>query len=382
MSIKVTNGQNIIDVKQLIVDNIKVDNNTISTNAEYSPINIETVNSNIIFRVNGLDNSQQVYIKRVDEPNFPEHGSPVLTEYDLDLSLANINVTTTEKVIATDTIGGITQGSNVEIGTTFQDFIKQLLLKRFQPSKSQTNAPTATLTSATNPSGTQEVGTVVSVTLTVNVNRGDIQGDNVDGVWVANSTAQGNYAGAPVFYHVDGENSATNTKTISSITLGDNAQTWSNSNVYLDDGPQPVDNFGDNAASLSKWNAGIVSASSSASVSGSRKIFYGYDEVSNVAVTSSAEVRSLSNSAFSISAAVVTITIPAGTKKMTVAMPSARSLSSFNETTFGTPYVDDFNLTTVSVEGANNYTAADYKVYTWIPLAGWPQTTSYVLKLS
>ena len=87
MSIKVTNGQNIIDVKQLIVDNIKVDNNTISTNAEYSPINIETVNSNIIFRVNGLDNSQQVYIKRVDEPNFPEHGSPVLTEYDLDLSL-------------------------------------------------------------------------------------------------------------------------------------------------------------------------------------------------------------------------------------------------------------------------------------------------------
>lgn len=381
MSIKVTNGQNIIDVKQLIVDNIKVDNNTISTNAEYNPINIETVNSNIVFRVNGLDNSQQVYIKRVDEPNFPEHGSPVLTEYDLDLSLGNINVTTTETVVATDTVGAITAGSNVEIGTTFQDFIKQLLLKRFQPTKSPTNAPTATLTAGTTPSGTQEVGTVVDVGLTVNVNVGTIQGANVNGVWVSNSTAQGNYAGAPVFYHVDGTNSVTNTKTITNITLGDSAQTWSNSNVYLADGPQPVDNFGDNATSISKWNAGIVTAVSSASVSGSRKIFYGYDEV-NVAVTSSAEVRSLSNSAFSISAAGVTITIPAGTKKMTVAMPSSRSLSSFNETTFGTPYADDFNLTTVSVEGANNYTAANYKVYTWIPLAGWPQTTSYVLKLS
>lgn len=121
-------------------------------------------------------------------------------------------------------------------------------------------------------------------------------------------------------------------------------------------------------------------------IKGERKMFWGTSTTA-CAASSSKEVRELGNSTFYSGS--VTLTIPSGTKDVTVAMPKNWSITEIKDN--GTNYVITDNLkkvlgendveVLVPVNGLNNFAAADYNIYKYVPSAAMDSTT-WTVKLS
>lgn len=253
------------------------------------------------------------------------------------------------------TVGAISAGQILEYGTSLQDFAEKLLLKIFYPTFT---SPSATLTS--NLSNNVESGTK-NITLTVNLNKGAITGKSVDGIWQT-TLFQNFRSGNATKYTIFGvDNGTTVSYTSADAMVLDGSNVFS-ATVNYDQGPQPVDSKNNNY--LTPLVAGSLTPT--LTINGRRRAFYG---VNNVASNSS-EIRSLSNSLLNPSnGSSFTINIPTGSTDVVFAYPA--SLRDVTEVKYveglGSDVKANFTKTLVNVEGLNNYSAIQYKVYKYTP---------------
>lgn len=110
-----------------------------------------------------------------------------------------------------------------------------------------------------------------------------------------------------------------------------------------------------------------------------RKGFYGTSSSSSTPLSTSAEVRALSNSLLDPKTnSSFVLNIPAGTTLVTIAVPSARTLKSVIYVEgMNSEVKDTFTLSTVNVEGANSYTSATYNIYSYVPSIPFPSSSTY-----
>ena len=131
-----------------------------------------------------------------------------------------------------------------------------------------------------------------------------------------------------------------------------------------------------------------TAGSATLTVTGARYMFWGSH--ADYETLDSAKIRAHANGGTAASAAqTVEITIPeSGVKQFYVALPSGRSLTKIYNTAAGESFGDitasftvDTTPITVSVEGANGYTAADYTVYYFNSGTSWvgPNTLTVII---
>jgi hypothetical protein len=264
------------------------------------------------------------------------------------------------------------------VATTLQEFIELMVTAVFAPT--YTN-PSASISSSI--SSPQEVGYSANLTLTASFNRGSINGVMTNGVWDANAK-QDNRAGAASKYTIDGTDNGTNTslnKGTTTINSGNNTFPLV---VNYAQGPTPLNSKGlafeiDGVTALTPLSAGSENAS--VTVVGQRKYFYGVDN----AAASSANIRSLAHGVLNpANGTSFTINIPAGSTSVVFAYPDTlRDVSTVK-------YVEGLNAevkgvftkTSVSVEGANGYTAIGYKVYKYTPAEPFPAGATYTYNVT
>ena len=148
-----------------------------------------------------------------------------------------IDSKTTDNVVATTTVGAINAGETVPVGTNIQELTELLLNKTFYPTFVN---PTFGLT---NNAGLREVGSVFSITLTFNFNKGQILGKLDNGIW--NPTMLQDYrAGIATSYLLNGVSGSNNSASFNVTTiLGTNTL---NGSVTYAIGAQPKDSKNNN----------------------------------------------------------------------------------------------------------------------------------------
>lgn len=270
---------------------------------------------------------------------------------DNDKKLHTLGSSKTKAEIVANTggqaIGGIQNGDTIAAGTSLDDFIKKLLLKRVPATYTQ---PTVSL--ASNVTGNREVGEKVSVTLT--------------GSWVKND------AGALTKLEV--KQAGVDTPLISGttspqattqeVTVPDGNLTF-NAVVTYAEGAVKKDNLGDDSpnghiAAGSKTSANVT-------ISGKRKAFYGTG-VGEVPAPTSAGIRALSGSTLApANGSVFKIPVAIGQQYVVFAYPA--TLRDVNQVMYvetnDTGMASSFAKSTIAVEGANGAKSADYKVYSY-----------------
>ncbi len=129
--------------------------------------------------------------------------------------------------------------------------------------------------------------------------------------------------------------------------------------------------------------AGTTNATKKSTLSFTRASFYGTDSANNVAYTVSDEIRALSGKVLGAKAGdKITLNIPVGAKMVVVAVPDTLSITSVKYVEGMNAEIKDvFTQTTVAVEGANGYTSATYKLYSYIPVVDFSTNVTYKVTL-
>lgn len=138
--------------------------------------------------------------------------------------------------------------------------------------------------------------------------------------------------------------------------------------ISYSEGNVAKDNLGSASNPEVKIAAGSVTKTSS-ELKPFRKYFYGTG-MTQTAEFDSATIRLLTNSTgAAANGTSFSMTIPEGAKQVIIAYPATlRDLSTVaDQGAFGTDIHEKFTKTTVEVEGANGYTAIEYKVFVYNP---------------
>lgn len=140
------------------------------------------------------------------------------------------------------------------------------------------------------------------------------------------------------------------------------------------------DNVGGDSNPAVQISAGSVDATSE-SIKVYRKFFTG-SSTSDIATINSAAIRALTGSADEF-AGEAEVSVAANSKIVIIAYPATYSdlTEIIDNGAMGANILSAFTKQTVSVEGANGYTAIDYKVYVYRPAAGLANATTYVAKV-
>lgn len=110
---------------------------------------------------------------------------------------------------------------------------------------------------------------------------------------------------------------------------------------------------------------------------GVRKCFYGAESGIRYLVESSDDVRNLPN-AININS-VVSINIPTGTSRITLAYPSyVGDIKRIESKKLGYDVKEVFEKNNIRVKGANGYMDLDYQVYSYIPDIEYPSDDEYI----
>jgi len=270
-------------------------------------------------------------------------------------------------------IGSLSQAQTIPAGTSVQDVLELLLFKTYFPTYS---APSASL--ADDIAANVEVGTI-GLTLDAGFSAGSINGGvNGSGVWDAN-LSQADRAGAVSQYTFSGASITTTSQAgdvlaLPSTVIGEGVNSFT---VDVDHaaGVQPVDSKGGNFETA----LSVGSVSASITVNGKRNSFFGVD----LASADSAGVRALAGSELGLSGgSSFTINIPAGSTDVAFAYPAglgAPSSVTHLESNFDVKGV--FSEQTVSVEGANGFAGASYKVCTYTPTGGFNNEANYTVTI-
>ena len=248
-------------------------------------------------------------------------------------------------------IGAYSTGSVISANTSIQSILNSILQKRIPATYV---APAASLSGVSS----QEIGTAITLSLA--------------GTFVQNDAGA---LTATRFYRAASQIGTSNPLSYGTGRL-DTGDTFSVQFDY-NQGPLKNDNLGD-ASPTGRIAAGTITASQTLSVY--RRAFYAADTITSAAGTSAA-VRGLASSLNSPGdGTTFTITIPAGTRRVTIAYPSSlRDLTSVSYVEAGNAQVKDtFILTTVSVDGATaGQNSTNYKVYTYIPSIAYGSEATY-----
>ena len=254
--------------------------------------------------------------------------------------------------------------------------LKEMLSKRVQPS---ITANPSVGNVAISPSGAVEAGTIIASVTGSKVTFDDgaytyeaATGVTVTGRTVTRVTSPA-ASGGDVTVADDGSFTDTGANG-TGFQIGDQGGEGVLSNLKYTEtvsysaGNVAKDNLGDASNPVVKISAGSVSKTSAA-ITPFRKYFYGYGSTQTVTIDSDV-IRSLTNSTGAASnGTTFTINITDGTKEVIIAYPgSLRDITSIEDkNAFGTDIKGSFTKSTVQVEGANGYTAIDYKVYVYHP---------------
>lgn len=160
-----------------------------------------------------------------------------------------------------------------------------------------------------------------------------------------------------------GNSSVKSTGSFPNVTVEDGMSYKITAAASYDDGAIPLTNTG-NEYPAGQIKAGTKSASAGA-ITGYRNSFYG--TMAEKTDVDSAAIRKLNKSGKALAnGSTFTVSIPVGAMRVIVAYPATlRDITSIKDVNgLNAEISSGFTKSTVAVEGANGYTAIEYKVYT------------------
>lgn len=284
-------------------------------------------------------------------------------------------VVITEDIQTNVDVGALKAGQILLSGTNLTELTKRLTLSTFTP----TFIPPSSSLIKNIPNNVEAGTFYPSILLTMNFNRGSINGVMSGGVWNP-STKQNDRAGAATEFIINSNNLGVNNNlTLNNIEIGDEATTWTASVSHLS-GPQPLDSNGANFSS--PLSAGTLN--SSTTINGRRNLFFGVSTTETSPFNDSDDIRTLQNSVLNPSNnTTFTINIPVGTSMVVFAYPATlRQVNSVKFVEFSNTEIKEaFTETTVEVDGANGFTPINYRVYTFVPVEPFSQTATYTITI-
>ena len=293
---------------------------------------------------------------------------------DLTIPAGTVLAATSKAITSNVALGHLPVNTLINSGTTFEQFVERLLIATFNPT---IVPPSASLASSL--ASSAEIGTTGSLTLTLNYSPGSINGNIVNGSW-SPSASQGARAGAANAYKFDGvaTSPVSNTLNKGTVTYTSTQLSYSGQVDYDAGTIQPLDSTGSPAVNLSPAVAGTT-PTSTVTLTGYRRMFYGADASVTVPTATSAFIRLLPDSRNSPAAGTsFSISIPVGATSVWIAYPSTiRNISSIKEGTLNSDVTGAFVSSVLSVEGAGPGYATDYKIYKYVPVGAFSQAATY-----
>lgn len=270
-------------------------------------------------------------------------------EISTDVDYISDNVKLGTDLTVTAATGTLKAGDKITADTSIKALLKKILQEVKQPGTPIAPSLKITLSNA----GAKEVGTKITPAYTTTFNGGSYTYGPATGV-----TATG--------YSIsNGTNTLeTASGSFAEITVADGTTYKLTGTATYSDGAVAHDNTGAASNPEVKISAGTTASATSAAITGFRSYFFG-TKSTPVETFNSAVVRGLSNGNKAATAGLkFDVKIPAGTKQVIIAVPSARSLKSVINVNLSRGEVaDTFNSSSVDVEGANGYASAVYNVY-------------------
>lgn len=248
------------------------------------------------------------------------------------------------------TLGALEDGAVIKEGTSIDELLAMITQKSVPATYV---APTITLSRVSgSATGSQEVGTNISVALKSSFTQ------NEAGALTAHDILKNDV----VVFEGDVTNPLEHT--VDSFALGEETVTFKSQASY-EAGVVKNDNLG-NPSPDNAITAGSIK-SSGISFTGQRAYFYGTG-VGELPELNSANIRALNNKKLNAKAnTVFEIPVAIGQQYVIFAYPS--TLREVNQVMYvetnDTGMAPNFNHTLVEVEGANGFTAAEYRVYTY-----------------
>lgn len=319
----------------------------------YGEANLTNSVTNVTLETKGENTGKIKVTYSTGDPTYiplPE-GKVYTAGKGIEISDANEISALDEKIgvdlTVTQATGAISKDKKITADTSVKDILLQMLQEVKQPANPTLPKVTVSLSGA----GAKEVGSKFTPSYSVSFNPGSYQYGPATGV-----TATG-------YSITDGTNTATTaTGTFAEITVGDTTNYKVTATATYGDGVVAKDNVGNPSNPEKKISAGTTASASSAAVTGFRSYFYGTKSV-GLESYDSAAVRALTNSGKKY-VGMFKIEIPANSKQIAFAAPANYTLKSVINVNLSRGEVaDTFEKTTVAVEGANGYTAANYNVW-------------------
>jgi len=269
------------------------------------------------------------------------------------------NPTLSDSLKMPDAVGGLAKDTSVAYlrGKTLEQIISEML---FPLTLAYVFTPKYFSLSG-GPSGSAEVGTIYSPSVTANFNQGQIKnGDDSDGPLLVGAIPLYSY-----FFPdstLDSTDDATHDFSTYQIKLGTN--TWSVNGTHAAGLGSYTDNFGNPDTHLNSQRVSALVSASSSSVSGYRR--WWWDNSTGIAPTNSAGVRALPNTGLfdntSHNGSFV-ITIQPLVKGIWFFVPNGKTATVIHSETFNN-VTGDFATSTFTVQGASGEAGITYKSYT------------------
>ena len=259
-------------------------------------------------------------------------------------------------------VGNVSKGTTIQKGKTLDQLLTAMFTQELNPPK-----PTPTCSVTLTGAGAKEVGETFTPAYTTAFDPKR---------YAYAPTATGVTATGWEVSDSAGAKKTTATGSFDGFTVEDNTNYKLTAKATYGDGNVPKTNLG-NDYPASQIKAGTTAAASSAAVTGYRKWFT-YVGTDLTALTSNVIRTKGTNKGAAGSNFNVNLAIPAGTKRVYVAIPASKNkaLSSVIDVDgMGLDVKGNFTKQTVSVEGANGYTAVNYDVFIVENLAGLAATT-------
>ena len=231
-------------------------------------------------------------------------------------------------------------------GKSIAEALMEIFSKRLQPTATQPSCG-ITLTGA----GAKEVGTLFTPSYTTSFNPGSYTYGPATGVTASTYSVS------------DGSTTLTTaTGSFAQLTVSDSTNYKLTLSVTHTEGVVANDNLGSASDPEVKIAAGSKSATSSA-VTGYRNMFFGTMTTKPVDITS-ADIRALTTKQAKGNVTDKSIAIPTGALRVVFAVPGDKQITSIKDVNgLNAQILSSFTTKTVSVEGANGFTAIEYTVY-------------------
>jgi len=262
---------------------------------------------------------------------------------------------------ANGSVGGYKTGDTISADASILSVLKTILIKKIPPVYTK---PSLSL-SGTTPYDV-EIGTRKALTLTPTFSKNDA------GNVTKYTLKKGDASTGTVLYTGNAPQAYTTVKE----TVGSESKDFQitdsvtfTATVEYGQGAVKKDNLGNDDAT-GRIIAGSIN-SNTVTYHGRRAMFWGYS-TSDITVATSADIRSLGNSALNpINGTSKAITTPSNTKCIVVAYPATlEDVAQIMQKGTNLDVKGSFVKTLVDVQGADGYTAVSYKVYKYTAVAG------------